>query len=90
MLCSSKVISSDANSSVKIWLMDTGQKVKHFPCCHGNAEITTMALDATQTRLFTAGTDGAVKVRDHRQITAIMCYFLKGGNQEVEETMFCR
>ncbi|XP_027023856.2 WD repeat-containing protein 49 isoform X1 [Tachysurus fulvidraco] len=59
-----QVISSDANSSVKIWLMDTGQKVKHFSCCHGNAEITTMALDATQTRLFTAGTDGAVKVWD--------------------------
>ncbi|XP_053091153.1 WD repeat-containing protein 49 isoform X2 [Pangasianodon hypophthalmus] len=59
-----QVISSDANSSVKIWLMDTGQKVKHFPCCHGDAEITTMALDATQTRLFTAGTDGAVKVWD--------------------------
>ncbi|XP_058244547.1 WD repeat-containing protein 49-like [Hemibagrus wyckioides] len=59
-----QVISSDANSSVKIWLMDTGQKVKHFPCCHGNAEITTMALDATQTRLFTAGMDGAVKVWD--------------------------
>ncbi|KAF7699228.1 hypothetical protein HF521_003970 [Silurus meridionalis] len=59
-----QVISSDANSSVKIWLMDTGQKVKHFPRCHDDAEITTMALDATQTRLFTAGTDGAVKVWD--------------------------
>ncbi|MCJ8733487.1 hypothetical protein PDJAM_G00224060 [Pangasius djambal] len=59
-----QVISSDANSSVKIWLMDTGQKVKHFPCCHGDAKITTMALDATQTRLFTAGMDGAVKVWD--------------------------
>ncbi|XP_053355952.1 WD repeat-containing protein 49-like [Clarias gariepinus] len=59
-----QVISSDANSSVKIWLMDTGRKVKHFPRCHGNAEITTMALDATQTRLFTAGMDGAVKVWD--------------------------
>ncbi|XP_053479394.1 WD repeat-containing protein 49-like isoform X2 [Ictalurus furcatus] len=59
-----QVISSDANSSVKIWLIDTGQKVKHFPCCHGDSEITTMALDATQTRLFTAGTDGAIKVWD--------------------------
>ncbi|TSR87325.1 WD repeat-containing protein 49 [Bagarius yarrelli] len=59
-----QVISSDANSSVKIWLMDTGQKVKHFRRCHGDAEITAMALDASQTRLFTAGMDGAVKVWD--------------------------
>ncbi|XP_026882608.2 WD repeat-containing protein 49 isoform X2 [Electrophorus electricus] len=59
-----QVISSDSSSGVTCWLMDTGQKVKHFPRCHGDAEITTMALDETQTRLFTAGTDGAVKVWD--------------------------
>ncbi|KAK1785172.1 hypothetical protein P4O66_018589 [Electrophorus voltai] len=59
-----KVISSDSSSGVTCWLMDTGQKVKHFTRCHGDAEITTMALDETQTRLFTAGTDGAVKVWD--------------------------
>ncbi|KAL2096496.1 hypothetical protein ACEWY4_008644 [Coilia grayii] len=41
-----------------------GQKVKQFTRCHGDAEISTMALDGTQTRLFTAGTDGIVKVWD--------------------------
>ncbi|XP_061781773.1 cilia- and flagella-associated protein 337-like isoform X2 [Nerophis lumbriciformis] len=59
-----QVISSDAGSSVICWLADTGQKVKQIRRCHGNAEISTMALDGTQTRLFTAGTDGEVKVWD--------------------------
>ncbi|XP_030621088.1 WD repeat-containing protein 49 [Chanos chanos] len=59
-----QVISSDAASTVTFWLIDTGHKVKQFPCCHGDAEISTMALDTTQTRLFTAGTDGLVKVWD--------------------------
>ncbi|XP_030294222.1 WD repeat-containing protein 49 isoform X1 [Sparus aurata] len=59
-----QVVSSDSASSVICWLADTGQKVKEFHRCHGNAYITTMALDGTQTRLFTAGTDGEVKVWD--------------------------
>ncbi|XP_042564564.1 WD repeat-containing protein 49 [Clupea harengus] len=59
-----QVISSDASSTITCWLMDTGQKVKQFTRCHGDAEISTMALDGTQTRLFTAGTDGLVKVWD--------------------------
>ncbi|XP_029302296.1 WD repeat-containing protein 49-like [Cottoperca gobio] len=59
-----QVVSSDSASSVICWLPDTGQKVKQFHRCHGNAEISTMALDGTQTRLFTAGTDGEVKVWD--------------------------
>ncbi|KPP64971.1 WD repeat-containing protein 49-like, partial [Scleropages formosus] len=58
------VISSDAGSTVTYWLVDTGQKVKQFTRCHGNAEISAMALDDTQTRLFTGGTDGLVKVWD--------------------------
>ena len=57
-----QVVSSDSASSVICWLADTGQKVKQFHRCHGNAEISTMALDGTQTRLFTAGADGEVKV----------------------------
>ncbi|XP_071353343.1 cilia- and flagella-associated protein 337-like [Trachinotus anak] len=59
-----QVVSSDSASSVICWQADTGQKVKQFHRCHGNAEISTMALDGTQTRLFTAGTDGEVKVWD--------------------------
>ncbi|XP_062409086.1 WD repeat-containing protein 49-like [Sardina pilchardus] len=59
-----QAISSDASSTITCWLMDTGQKVKQFTRCHGDAEISTMALDGTQTRLFTAGTDGLVKIWD--------------------------
>uniref|UniRef100_A0A3Q3F0E0 WD repeat domain 49 n=1 Tax=Labrus bergylta TaxID=56723 RepID=A0A3Q3F0E0_9LABR len=59
-----QVVSSDLASSVICWQADTGQKVKQFHHCHGNSEISTMALDGTQTRLFTAGTDGEVKVWD--------------------------
>ncbi|KAK2847046.1 hypothetical protein Q5P01_010045 [Channa striata] len=59
-----QVVSSDSASSVICWLADTGQKVKQFRGCHDKAEISTMALDGTQTRLFTAGTDGEVKVWD--------------------------
>ncbi|KAK9401284.1 WD repeat-containing protein 49 [Crotalus adamanteus] len=59
-----QVISSDTGSTVIFWLIDTGQKIKEFIGCHGNAEISTMTLDGTQTRLFTGGTDGTVKVWD--------------------------
>uniref|UniRef100_A0AAY4DDV3 WD repeat domain 49 n=1 Tax=Denticeps clupeoides TaxID=299321 RepID=A0AAY4DDV3_9TELE len=59
-----QVISSDTSSTVTCWLMDTGQKVKQFVRCHGDAAVTTMALDETKTRLFTAGADGVVKVWD--------------------------
>ncbi|XP_046278843.1 WD repeat-containing protein 49 isoform X4 [Marmota monax] len=59
-----KVISSDVGSTVSFWMIDTGQKIKQFTGCHGNAEISTMALDANETRLLTGSTDGTVKVWD--------------------------
>ena len=37
--------------------------VLQFANAHGNSEITTLAQDATETRLFTASADGTVKVR---------------------------
>lgn len=45
-------------------MIDTGQKIKQFTGCHGNAVISTMALDANETRLLTGSTDGTVKVWD--------------------------
>ncbi|XP_014389046.1 PREDICTED: WD repeat-containing protein 49 [Myotis brandtii] len=59
-----QVISSDVGSTVCFWMIDTGQKIKQFTGCHGNAEISTMALDANETRLLTGSTDGTVKVWD--------------------------
>ncbi|XP_031229964.1 WD repeat-containing protein 49 isoform X2 [Mastomys coucha] len=59
-----QVISSDVGSTVSFWMIETGQKIKQFAGCHGNAEISTMALDANKTRLLTGSTDGTVKVWD--------------------------
>ncbi|XP_045053607.2 cilia- and flagella-associated protein 337 isoform X3 [Desmodus rotundus] len=59
-----QVISSDVGSTVSFWMIDTGQKVKQFTGCHGNAEIRTMALDANEMRLLTGSTDGTIKVWD--------------------------
>ncbi|XP_044886891.1 WD repeat-containing protein 49 [Mauremys mutica] len=59
-----QVISSDTGSTVTFWLIDTGQKINQFTGCHGNAEISTMTLDATETRLLTGSTDGTVKIWD--------------------------
>ncbi|XP_072428782.1 cilia- and flagella-associated protein 337-like [Chiloscyllium punctatum] len=59
-----QVISSDTGSTVTVWMIETGQKVKQFTGCHGNSEITTMALDASETKFFTASVDGTVKIWD--------------------------
>ncbi|KAM6160761.1 cilia- and flagella-associated protein 337 [Erethizon dorsatum] len=59
-----QIISSDAGSTVSFWMIDTGQKIKQFTGCHGNTEISTMALDANETRLLTGSTDGTVKIWD--------------------------
>ncbi|KAM9316522.1 cilia- and flagella-associated protein 337 [Gastrophryne carolinensis] len=59
-----QVISSDTESTITFWTIDTGRKIKQFSGCHGNAEISTMALDAHETRLLTGGTDGTVKIWD--------------------------
>ena len=45
-----------------MWMIDTGQKVKNFTNVHGNAELTALAQDENETRLYTASTDGTVKV----------------------------
>ncbi|XP_007944846.1 WD repeat-containing protein 49, partial [Orycteropus afer afer] len=59
-----QVISSDCGSTVSFWMIDTGQKIKQFTGCHGNTEISTMALDANETRLLTGSTDGTIKIWD--------------------------
>ncbi|XP_078265948.1 cilia- and flagella-associated protein 337-like [Rhinoraja longicauda] len=59
-----QVISSDIGSTVTVWMIETGQKIKQFTGCHGHSEITTMALNGTETRLFTASVDGTVKIWD--------------------------
>nr|CAJ83782.1 novel protein similar to WD repeat domain 49 (WDR49) [Xenopus tropicalis] len=59
-----QVISSDTGSTITFWMIDTGQKIKQFSGCHGTSEISTMALDVSETRLLTGSTDGTVKIWD--------------------------
>ena len=45
-----------------VWMIDTGQKVKTFTKIHNDAEVTCLAQDINETRLYTGSTDGTVKV----------------------------
>ncbi|XP_009331868.1 PREDICTED: LOW QUALITY PROTEIN: WD repeat-containing protein 49 [Pygoscelis adeliae] len=56
-----QVISSNTGSTVIFLLTDSGQKIKPFTGCHGDAEFSTLALDASETRLLTGSTSGTVK-----------------------------
>ncbi|XP_064645218.1 WD repeat-containing protein 49-like isoform X2 [Lineus longissimus] len=59
-----QVVSVSQDGTVIVWMLDTGQKVKQFGGTHGNAEVTTLAQDSTETRLFTGSVDGTVKIWD--------------------------
>ncbi|GFO26515.1 WD repeat-containing protein 49 [Plakobranchus ocellatus] len=59
-----QVVSVCQAGTLTMWLADTGQKVKQFSQAHGHSEVTCLAQDHTQTRLFTGSTDGTVKVWD--------------------------
>lgn len=58
-----QVISVCQAGTLIVWMIDTGQKVKQFNNTHANAEVTCLAQDPTETKLFTGSTDGTVKVR---------------------------
>nr|CAB3267710.1 WD repeat-containing protein 49-like [Phallusia mammillata] len=59
-----QVISACQAGTVTVWMIDNGQKVKQFTDCHKTAEITTLELDHSKTRLFTGSADGTIKVWD--------------------------
>ncbi|KAL4216663.1 WD repeat-containing protein 49 [Mactra antiquata] len=59
-----QVISICQAGTMIMWMIDTGQKVKQFAGCHGNAEVTCLTQDPTETRLLTGSTDGTVKIWD--------------------------
>ncbi|KAM8770485.1 LOW QUALITY PROTEIN: cilia- and flagella-associated protein 337 [Rhynchonycteris naso] len=58
-------ISSDVGSTVSFWMVDTRQKIDQFTGCHGNAEISTIVLDANEMRLLTGSTDGTLRYCYH-------------------------
>ena len=48
-----QVISVCEASSIVMWLLSTGQKVKQISNAHGDAEITSIVLDHSQTHILT-------------------------------------
>ncbi|KAK7096335.1 hypothetical protein V1264_005639 [Littorina saxatilis] len=59
-----QVVSVCQAGTLVMWIVDSGQKVKQFNQVHGNSEVTCLAQDQSQTRLYTGSTDGTVKVWD--------------------------
>ncbi|KAM6389143.1 LOW QUALITY PROTEIN: cilia- and flagella-associated protein 337 [Pluvialis apricaria] len=57
------VISSNTGSTVIFSLTDSGQKIKQFTGCHGDAEFSPVALDASETGLLSRSTSGTLKVQ---------------------------
>ena len=58
------------SGTIIMWMIDTGQKVKQFNGTHGNAEVTCLAQDQSETRLFTGSTDGTVKVCESKNLSS--------------------
>ena len=58
----SQIIVGCEGSTVTVWDIDSGNKVLHFPRCHGNTEITCLQLDSSGRRLITGSRYGDVKV----------------------------
>ncbi|ESO89700.1 hypothetical protein LOTGIDRAFT_124680, partial [Lottia gigantea] len=59
-----QVVSLCQGGTLIMWMIDTGQKVKQFNKVHGNSEVTCLAQDPSETRIYTGSTDGSVKVWD--------------------------
>jgi hypothetical protein len=45
-----------------VWLIENGQKIKSFHDLHESSELITMEFDETNTRIYTASSDGSIKV----------------------------
>ena len=59
---SNQVVTLSQDGTVYMWLIESGQKIKTFTELHGQAEVTSLTFDETNTRIYTASTDGTVKV----------------------------
>lgn len=57
-----QVVSGCHGSVVKVWDIDTGEKIIQFSHCHDKMEITAMAFDPTGRKLITGGKDGSIKI----------------------------
>lgn len=57
-----QVVTLSQDGTIFIWLIESGQKVKTMSELHGTSETTTMEFDESNTRIYTAGVDGSIKV----------------------------
>ena len=57
-----QVVTLSEDGTLYTWLLETGQRVKAFSELHGSADLMGMDFDETNTRLYTAGADGNIKV----------------------------
>ena len=66
-----QVVVGGEGSEVNVWDIDTGEMVVQFSDCHGNNEITAMAIDASGRRLITGSRNGDIKVCKN-QVTMVI------------------
>ncbi|KAL3315300.1 WD repeat-containing protein 49 [Cichlidogyrus casuarinus] len=59
-----QVITAYQDGKLIFWALETGNRVRNSPSNHNKAELTCFVQDASETRLFTGGTDGTVRVCD--------------------------
>ncbi|THD24410.1 WD repeat-containing protein 49 [Fasciola hepatica] len=59
-----QIVSACQGGTISYWLVDTGQRVKNIARSHGEAELTCLVQDPTETRLYTGSTDGTIKIWD--------------------------
>jgi WD40 repeat protein len=57
-----QVVTMSQDGTMFIWLIESGQKVKSFNELHGAAEMTGLEFDEQFSRMYTASTDGSIKV----------------------------
>lgn len=58
-------MSIDQAGTMVFWVIDNGQRVKTNTSVHGDFEITSLSQDINGTLLYTASTDGTIKVTNY-------------------------
>lgn len=85
-----QIISVCEGSCITMWLLSTGQKVKQINDAHGDAEITAITLDLSQTHILTGGTDGMIKKWDING-NCYNVFIVDGGNPcEINEIIYLK
>ena len=70
-----------------MWLIENGQKIKTLTELHENAEVTCMEFDETNTKFFTGGTDGTIKIWDFNGHCYHVLDAANGGSCEITQIL---